>query len=251
MQTAGVPTRARPSTAIPSFITCCSIPTGTAPSASSRWAEIVGLEHGQSADRPTTDLPSVRMWLELLPEGTGPRARRLGLLVVHGGSLHVSPVRHGRAREHRRRRRGGRPDFDIVDDASHASHHQQNAFLEPFPKSPRGGLYIIEDLRWQPEAYERPGITRSADLFRAFLQSVSFATPTPAPRRSSMPLARRFPGASSLPGALRQDPPRSGRGDLQALAHQAPRGLARSVGACTAGSSGQGCRHRRDVRTSA
>jgi len=46
------------------------------------------------------------------------------------------------------------PDLDIIiDDASHASHHQQNAFLTLFPKLRSGGLYIIEDLRWQPKTY--------------------------------------------------------------------------------------------------
>ncbi len=68
------------------------------------------------------------------------------------------------------------PDFDIIiDDASHASHHQQNGFLEMFPKLRSGGLYIIEDLRWQPETYEKPGITKTADLFRAFSETRRFA----------------------------------------------------------------------------
>ena len=58
--------------------------------------------------------------------------------------------------------------------ASHASHHQQNALLEVFPRLPSGALYIIEDLRWQPETYERPGITKTADLFRSFSENRRF-----------------------------------------------------------------------------
>jgi hypothetical protein len=73
------------------------------------------------------------------------------------------------------------PEFDIIlDDASHASHHQQNAFLELFPKLTSGGIYIIEDLRWQPEAYERPGITKTAELFRGFSQARAFRHADPA-----------------------------------------------------------------------
>lgn len=67
------------------------------------------------------------------------------------------------------------PPMDIIiDDASHASHHQQNAFLELFPTLKSGGLYIIEDLRWQPEAYEKPGITKTAELFSEFSGSREF-----------------------------------------------------------------------------
>ena len=69
----------------------------------------------------------------------------------------------------------GFDEFDIIlDDASHASHHQQNAFLELFPKLAPEGLYIIEDLRWQPKAYEEPGITKTAALFQGYLNTGSF-----------------------------------------------------------------------------
>jgi hypothetical protein len=63
----------------------------------------------------------------------------------------------------------------VVDDGSHASHHQQNAFLELFPRLAPGGFYIVEGLRGQPEALERAGITRSADLFRGFAEKRCFA----------------------------------------------------------------------------
>ncbi len=137
--------------------------------------QIGGPEHGASADRPTTDLPSVRMWLDYFPKGR-----------IHG--LDVSDFSwfiHDRFTFHRcdmdtrdtiAAAAGAMPALDIViDDASHASHHQQNGFLELFPKVRPGGLYIIEDLRWQPEAYERDGITRTAELFRGFSQGRRFA----------------------------------------------------------------------------
>lgn len=136
--------------------------------------QIGGPEHGIDADRATTDLPSVRMWLEYFPKAA-----------IHG--LDVSDFgwfRHDRftfhrcdmdRREHIAAVAATMPDFDIIlDDASHASHHQQNAFLALFPRLKPGGLYIIEDLRWQPEAYERPGITRTAELMGGFSTLRSF-----------------------------------------------------------------------------
>jgi len=135
---------------------------------------IGGPEHGIDADRTTADLPSIRMWLEYFP-----KAR------IHG--LDVSDFAwftHERFTFHR-------CDMDeraniataakampvlnvVIDDASHASHHQQNGFLQLFPQLKSGGLYIIEDLRWQPETYEKKGITKTADLFRGFAEDRVF-----------------------------------------------------------------------------
>jgi hypothetical protein len=155
---------------------------------------IGGPEHGVSADRATADLPSVRMWLEYFPKGR-----------IHG--LDVSDFswfRHDRftfhrcdmdARENIAAAAAGMPDFDIViDDASHASHHQQYGFLELFPKVKPGGLYVIEDLRWQPEAYERAGITKTADLFRGFSESRSFSHSDPATQAAFETLAPDISG---------------------------------------------------------
>jgi hypothetical protein len=136
--------------------------------------QIGGPEHGESADRATSDLPSVRMWLDYFPKAQ-----------IHG--LDVSDFSwfvHDRFTFHRydmdaradiAAAAARLPALDIViDDASHASHHQQNGFLELFPRLKPGGLYIIEDLRWQPKAYERAGITRTADLFRGFSETRTF-----------------------------------------------------------------------------
>ncbi|WP_101068339.1 class I SAM-dependent methyltransferase [Roseovarius salinarum] len=142
---------------------------------------IGGPEHGVSADRETSDLPSVRMWLEYFP-----KARIHGLDVSD-----FSWFEHPRFTFHRcdleeraqiaAASEAIRPAPDIViDDASHASHHQQNAFLEVFPRMKSGGLYVIEDLRWQPESYEQPGITKTAPLFRSFLDDRRFSHSDPA-----------------------------------------------------------------------
>ena len=136
--------------------------------------QIGGPEHGQSADRKTTDLPSVRMWLEYFP-----KARIHGLDVSDFAWFAADRFNFHRCdmedRANIAKAAANLPAMDIIiDDASHASHHQQNGFLELFPRLKPGGLYVIEDLRWQPEAYERPGITKTADLFRGFSESRSF-----------------------------------------------------------------------------
>jgi len=142
---------------------------------------IGGPEHGIDKDRKTEDCPSIRMWLEYFPNAN-----------IHG--LDVSDFswfKHERFTFHRcdmddraeiaRAAKEITPAPDIIiDDASHASHHQQNGFLELFPRLASGGLYIIEDLRWQPEPYEQPGITKTAALFRSFQNDRTFTHSDPA-----------------------------------------------------------------------
>ena len=53
----------------------------------------------------------------------------------------------------------------IIDDASHASFDQQLCFVSLFPKVRQGGLYIIEDLDWQP-TNEKQGFTKTKRLFK-------------------------------------------------------------------------------------
>ena len=134
-----------------------------------------GLEYGIGKDRKTSDLPSIRMWLEYFSE-----AEIVGLDISDFSWFNHPRFSFLRCdmdqREHIASTFTGQADFDIiVDDASHASHHQQFAFLELFRKLKSGGLYIIEDLRWQPEVYERKNFTKSADLFQSYLIDRKFA----------------------------------------------------------------------------
>ncbi|EBA03230.1 hypothetical protein RB2150_01204 [Rhodobacteraceae bacterium HTCC2150] len=96
---------------------------------------IGGPEHGIDKDRVTDDLPSIRMWLEYFP-----KANIIGMDVSD-----FSWFKHERFMFHRvdmdsldemknaAASLPAVPDI-ILDDASHASHHQQNGFLELFPK---------------------------------------------------------------------------------------------------------------------
>jgi SAM-dependent methyltransferase len=59
------------------------------------------------------------------------------------------------------------PDI-IIDDASHASFHQQLALRELFPALRPGGYYVIEDLHVQPDFEARlPPVHKTADWLDA------------------------------------------------------------------------------------
>lgn len=129
---------------------------------------IGGPEHGNSPDRPTNDLPSIRMWMEYFP-----KAKIHGLDVSDFSWFKDKRFSFFRCdmdeRDNIAKASAKMPDMDIIiDDASHASHHQQYGFLELFPRLKSGGMYIIEDMRWQPKMMERPGITKTADLFQHY-----------------------------------------------------------------------------------
>lgn len=61
------------------------------------------------------------------------------------------------------------PSFDIViDDGSHASYHQLVTLKTLFPSLKSGGLYIIEDLLWQPADLEAslPPVRKMRDILK-------------------------------------------------------------------------------------
>ncbi len=71
----------------------------------------------------------------------------------------------------------GRPIDIIIDDASHASHHQQIALGTLFPFVRDGGLYIIEDLHWQNDILEVHNAPKTRDLLRRLQLDNSFESP--------------------------------------------------------------------------
>jgi len=158
--------------------------------------QIGGPEHGKSEDRETTDLPSVRMWLDYFT-----KAQVFGLDVSEFSWFEADRFQFLRcdmdARENIDKAADQLPGLDIaIDDASHASMHQQQAFLALWPKIKPGGMYIIEDLRWQPKPYEdkHPGITKTADLFQSWLTKRRFSHSDPKMADAFNALAPEFSG---------------------------------------------------------
>jgi hypothetical protein len=134
-----------------------------------------GQASGESADGRVQNLPSVDMWKAYFPCATvygfdicdysrfeGPRFRFVrgdGGCAADLGRLSTLGV-----------------SFDvIIDDASHASYHQLLAFSLLFEVLKPGGLYIIEDLHWQPRgsAHELPATKTMARV----LERIAYGAP--------------------------------------------------------------------------
>ncbi|MEL7463564.1 MAG: hypothetical protein AAFN79_05830 [Pseudomonadota bacterium] len=142
-----------------------------------------GPEQGAALDRETTDAPSLRMLLDYFP-----KAEVIGVDVSDFSWIDSDRFTFVKCdmenREEIAAVAADAPALDIViDDASHASRHQQMAFLELFPKLKSGGFYIIESLNWQPPIYEDaddPKTIRTVDLFNRFREKGRFTHPDTA-----------------------------------------------------------------------
>jgi hypothetical protein len=82
----------------------------------------------------------------------------------------------------------------IIDDASHASHHQQIALGVLFPHLKEGGFYIIEDLSYQPPDIEPADAPKTVTLLRQLEVNRRF----PSPFLSSKEIAAIESGVSRL-----------------------------------------------------
>ncbi len=130
-----------------------------------------GPEVGRSADREATS-PSVRMWQAYFS-----RAKIIGFDISdfsHQVDERFSFVRGDSGSVNDLLRLAFMaPSFDVVlDDASHASYHQQLALKTLWSKLPSGGLYIIEDLHWQSPFFEDklPPVPKTGAFLNAWFE---------------------------------------------------------------------------------
>lgn len=112
-----------------------------------------GPELGGQIDRHVVS-PSVEMWMEYFS-----KANIFGFDISDFSHLDSQRFRFVRgdlgSRDDLMRLCSEVPDLDvIIDDASHASYHQQLALRYLWKKLSPGGLYVIEDLNWQPTSLE-------------------------------------------------------------------------------------------------
>lgn len=135
----------------------------------------IGLVHGRTqaegAEKVTQrGCASLRMWADYLP-----LARIHGLDIVDfttftSERVVVTQGDQGNRADLARFVRSAAEPFDIVvDDGSHASHHQQISLGALFPALAEGGLYIIEDLHFQPEEMELADVSKTRDFLYSLL----------------------------------------------------------------------------------
>ena len=126
-----------------------------------------------------TDAPSLRMLAEYFPKG---RIVGFDIQDFSGFSHERCTVFRGDQAE--------RPDllaflaaadiasFDvIIDDALHASRHQQVSMGVLFERLKPGGLYFVEDLHYQPQGYEAPTDRLTLDLLQELGAGKGFNSP--------------------------------------------------------------------------
>lgn len=111
--------------------------------------------------------PSLEMWSTYFP-----RAEIIGFDINDFSAVSIDRVRTvqgdmGEPADLQKLAAISGSDIDIViEDASHASHHQQIALAHVFQNVRPGGLYIIEDLRYQPSMLERADAVKTRDLLK-------------------------------------------------------------------------------------
>ena len=67
-------------------------------------------------------------------------------------------------------------DDIIIDDGSHVSHHQQLCFKVLWDSLPSRGLYVIEDLHWQPKKEKKyyPHTPKTLSFFNEFFNNGAY-----------------------------------------------------------------------------
>jgi hypothetical protein len=134
-----------------------------------------GPELGGPVDR-TVGSPSIQMWLEYFP-----KAHIFGFDITDFSHIHENRFTFVRgdcgSQDDLNRLAETAPHYDvIIDDAPHASYHQQLAFKVLFPRMAKNGLYVIEDLHWQSPYYENrlPRVPKTAEFLCSFFMNNIF-----------------------------------------------------------------------------
>jgi hypothetical protein len=136
----------------------------------------IGLCRGRVEGWAQDHVPSLQMWLDYFPNAE----------VIGADIEDFSWFSHPRVRIHRVDQgdrsmlaelgANEKPLDIIIDDGSHASVHQHLTLGVLFPSLKPGGLFVIEDLDWQPPEIPSNGAPLVKDVLNAMKQSGSFTS---------------------------------------------------------------------------
>lgn len=135
----------------------------------------IGLDTASQHTGDPRDAPSLRVWRDYFPQASlfGYDINDFSFLELPGTVTHRGD-QSSRQDLTRFLEANGLPRFRVIlDDGSHASSHQQISLSALFPYLEPGGLYVIEDLHWQPE----PETPSTLEVLRAFNAGSVIASP--------------------------------------------------------------------------
>ncbi|MDQ3662405.1 MAG: hypothetical protein M3454_15385 [Actinomycetota bacterium] len=135
----------------------------------------IGLQNSGAKRTAPDDVPSLRVWHDFFPS-----ARCFGYDIIDFSRFAGDRMVTFQGDQGSRRDLGrflethDWPLFRVViDDGSHASSDQQVSLGTLFPRVQQGGLYIIEDLNWQPY----PESQTTLETLRAYLEGGRISSP--------------------------------------------------------------------------
>ena len=132
--------------------------------------------------KPQNQIPSLEMWLRYFPNSN----------IIGVDIADFSWVKHPRVKTFQADQ-GSRSDWSrvlqkleklgknsldiIIDDGSHASQDQQITLGLLLPYLRPGGIYVIEDLDWQPPEREKKNCPKTKELLLNFKETANFDSP--------------------------------------------------------------------------
>jgi len=135
----------------------------------------IGLQNRGADRHAPTDAPSLRGWRAFFPNATvyGFDIEDFSFLTLDD-TFTFQGNQSSRDDLERFLASSGRPQFRlIVDDGSHVPSHQQISLARLFPYLEPGGMYVIEDLGWQPY----PESPRTSEVLRGYIRGSGIGSP--------------------------------------------------------------------------